>query len=136
MTTLGEVQTTIAESAPDDWIQFADMGTWTFRSDVQLRIQRHEQLNANLETPWTQHLQANSQSFSYLAYYGNSPVEYHTIASLDNFRAHVPFPQQPANPNEPYTISPYQATLGKIITGDEDMFRSYLNSTGIEVRDV
>lgn len=134
MTDLETVQTKIAGSAPGDWIPFADMGTWTYRDDVKLRIQRHEQLDDNLQTQWTQHLQGTSQSYSYLVYYGNSPVEYHTIASVDNFRAHIPVPRQPSGPNQPFTITEYQATLGRIITGDADMFRSYLNNTGIDIQ--
>lgn len=135
MTNLADIQARIDGSHPSDWIHFSDMGTWTFRDDVQLRIQRHEQLEADLQRPWTQHLQAQSQSFSYLVYYGSSPVEYHAIASVDNFRAHIPFPQQPAGPNEPYTINDYQATIGRIITGNEETFRAYLKNTGIEIRD-
>lgn len=134
MTNLEAIQERIADSNPGDWIPFNDMGTWTCREDVKLRIQRHEQLDPDLQVPWTQHLQATSQSFSYLVYYGNSPVEFHTIASVDNFRAHIPFPQQPQGPNDSYTITPYQATLGRIITGDEQTFKAYLNRTGIEIQ--
>lgn len=135
MTELSEIQSKISGSGPEDWIPFSDMGTWTFRSDVALRIQRNEQLDANLQTPWTQHLQAVSQGYSYLVYYENSPVEYHAIASVDNFRAHIPYPDQPSDPNQPYTISQYQATLGRIITGNEETFQAYLKNTGIEIRE-
>lgn len=134
MTGLEDIRERISDSNPGDWIPFNDMGTWTFREDVQLRIQRNEQLDPNLQTPWTQPLQANSQSFSYLIYYGNSPVEFHTIASVDNFRAHIPFPQQPQGPQDSYSITPYQATLGRIITGEEQTFEAYLNRTGIEIQ--
>lgn len=129
------VRSKVEQSTPSDWIRFADMGTWTFGDDVRLRIQRHEQLESNLQTPWTQHLQADSQSYSYLVYFTNSPVEYHAIAALDNFRAHIPMPRQPPNPNQPFTISPYQATLGRIITGNNETFRAYLQNTGIEIRE-
>ncbi len=134
MTRLETIQEQISDSEPSDWITFGEMGVWTSREDVALRIKRHEQLDANLQVPWTQHLQATSQSYSYLVYYGDSPVEYHQIASVDNFRAHIPMPQQPQTPGEPYTITPYQATLGRIITGDSQTFRAYLNNTGIEIR--
>jgi hypothetical protein len=134
MTTLEEVQAMVAESGPEEWIPFNDMGTWTYQHDVALRIQRNEQLDANVQAPWTQHLQAASQSYSYLVYYWDSPVEYHTIVSVDNFRAHIPFPQQPEGPDEPFTITPYQGTLGRIITGDGQTFEAYLNNTGIEIQ--
>ena len=135
MTDLRAVQEKIATSEPTEWIPFSEMGTWTFSEDVRLRIQRHEQLESNLGLQWTRHLQGTSQSFSYLVYYGSSPVEYHTIASVDNFRAHIPFPQQPSDPSQPFTITPYQATLGQIITGNEKTFQAYLDNTGIEVQE-
>lgn len=133
MTDLDEVHATIRDSDPGDWIPFTDRGTWTYGDDVALRLQREEQLQADLQTPWTANLQAASQSFSYLVYYGASPVEYHAVASVDNFRAHIPLPRQPQDPDEPYTITPYQATLGRIITGEDQTFEAYLNRTGIEI---
>lgn len=135
MTGLEDVRERITGSAPEEWIPFSDRGTWTYREDVDVRIQREEQLDPNLQTPWTQGLQAASQSHSYLVYYGSSPVEYHVIASVDNFRAHIPMPRQPDGPDDPFTITPYQATLGRIITGDDQTFEAYLSSTGIEVAD-
>lgn len=134
MTNVEDIQEKIADSEPAEWIPFSDMGVWTYRDDVRLRIQRNEQLESNLQTPWTQHLQATSQSFSYIVYFGSSPVEYHAIASVDNFRAHIPLPQQPAGPNQPFTITPYQATLGRIITGNVETFNAYLQNTGIEIQ--
>jgi hypothetical protein len=136
MTQYEDVREKVEGTEPGDWIPFSDMGTWTSRADVKLRIQRQDQLDPNLQTPWTQHLQAASQSFSYLVYYGSSPVEYHAIASVDNFRAHIPIPQQPAGPEDSFTITPYQATLGRIITGDEQTFEAYLNNTGIEIEEL
>jgi len=133
MTALQEVHEKLADSEPSAWIPFSEMGIWTFRADVQLRIQRHEQLDPNFQAPWTQGMQGGNQTYSYLVYYGNSPVEYHAVASVDNFRAHIPLPQQPANPNQPYTITPYQATLGRIITGNPKTFEAYLENTGIQV---
>lgn len=135
MTSLQDVQERIEESGHGGWIPFTDRGTWTFRADVALRIQRENQVSPTIQAPWTRNLQAGSQSFSYTVYYGNSPVEVHTIASVDNFRAHIPIPQQPQGPNEPYTITPYQATLGRIITGEDQTFEAYLNRTGIEIRE-
>lgn len=135
MTTSDEVHDQVAETDPDDWIPFTDLGSWTCKEDVRLRIQRHERLDANLQTPWTQHLQSKSESYSYIIYYGDSPVEYHVIASVDNFRAHIPMPQQPQGPNEPFTITPFQANLGQIITGDGQTFDAYLNNTGIQVQE-
>ena len=134
MTSAEDVRETVAKSEPSAWIPFSEMGTWTFRADVELRIQRHEQLERSFDAPWTRAVQGETQTYGYLLYCGNSPVEYHTIASVDNFRVHIPLPQQPANPSQPYTITPYQATIGQIITGNPKTFEAYLESTGIQVR--
>ncbi len=134
MTDVETIRSMVSESNPAEWVPFPDMGTWTYRDEVELRIHRYEQLDSNFQTPWTQHLQANSQSFGYVIYYGDSPVEYHEIASVDNFRAHIPLPRPPNGPNDVYSITPYQETIGKIITGDEQTFEAYLNNTGIQVQ--
>lgn len=144
MTSLDDVQERISGSDHGEWIPFNDMGTWTYRDDVQLRIQRYEQLESNFQAPWTQHLQATSQSFGYVVYYADSPVEYHTIISVDNFRAHIPLPRQTQTQQPPqgqqthggtYTITPYQATLGRIITGDDQTFEAYLSNTGVTIQE-
>lgn len=134
MTALQDVRGTLGQSEPAAWIPFSEMGTWTFRDDVQLRIQRHEQLDPEFEAPWTRNVQGSTQTYGYLVYYGNSPVEYHTIAGVDSFRAHIPLPRQPSDPNQPYTITPYQATVGRIITGNAKTFEAYLDTTGIQVQ--
>lgn len=134
MTDADEIRETIAGSRPEDWVPFADMGIWTSRDDVDLRIARHNQIDPNFRAPWTEGIQAGSQSFSYIVYYGSSPVEYHVIVSVDEFRAHIPMPQDPNGPNQPFTITPYQADLGKIITRDEQTFNAYLNRTGIQIQ--
>lgn len=134
MTSYEGVRETVADSDIGDWIPFSEMGTWTYEHDVQLRIVRHEQLQQNFQAPWTAGLQAGSASYGYIVYYGNSPVEYHVVVSVDNYRAHIPQPQQPAGPNRPYTITPYQANLGRIVTGDRETFDAYCNRTGVEVQ--
>jgi len=134
MTTLQDVREILAGSEPSAWIPFPETGVWTFSEDVQLRIQRDERVERSFTTAWTRGIQGDNETYGYLVYYGSSPVEYHTIASVDNFRAHVPLPQQPAGPNGSYTITPYQATLGRIITGNPTTFESYLETTGIRVR--
>lgn len=134
MTSADEVREMVSESAQTGWIAFGDLGVWTNRNDVDLRIVQDEQLERRFDAPWTHAIQGGCQRFGYLVYYGNSPVEYHVIVSVDDFRAHIPLPHEPAGPNEPYSITPYQATLGRIVTGDEQTFDAYLNRTGIVIQ--
>jgi len=51
MTELGDVRSKIANSQTADWIPFGNLGTWTYGDEVELRIQRGEQLDPNLEVP-------------------------------------------------------------------------------------
>lgn len=134
MTSADEVREMVANSAQVDWIAFGELGVWTNRNDVSLRIVQDEQLERRFNAPWTHAIQGGCQQFGYLVYYDNSPVEYHVITSVDDYRAHIPMPHQPAGPNEPYTITPYQATLGRIVTGDAQTFDAYLNRTGIQIQ--
>jgi hypothetical protein len=134
VTSAEEVRQAIAESETADWMQFSSVGTWTNRDDVALRIVNHEQLESRFQAPWTHQIQSQCQSFGYLVYYGPSPVEYHVVVAVDDFRAYIPQPQTPSGPNQPFVITPYQATLGRIITGDDQTFNAYLNRTGIDVR--
>jgi hypothetical protein len=133
MTTADDVRELITDTQPTDWIQFNSLGAWTFRDDGDLRIESNENLAGRCEASWTYQIQSRCQSYSYIVYYGESPVEYHAIVGVDDFRAHIPMPQEPTAPNQPFTITPYQATLGRIITGDPQTFDAYLSRTGIEI---
>ncbi len=88
----------------------------------------------HVQQPWTNGFQATSTRHEYVLYYGDSPVEYHTIVGVDDSRAFVPDPQQPQSPGGTYSITPYQATLGEIVTGDVETFNAYLNRAGIVVQ--
>lgn len=134
MTSVAAVRQTVAGSETGDWIQFNSIGTWTYREDVALRIVNQEQLESRFEAPWTRQIQSQCQSFGYLVYYGNSPVEYQVVVAVDDFRAYIPQPQPPNAQGQPFAITPYQATIGRIITGDDQTFEAYLNRTGIEIR--
>lgn len=133
MTSYTEVREMVEGSAYADWINFGTLGTWTFQDDVALRIVEEERLGP-AQAPWTNQFQAQSIQYGYVVYYADSPVEYHTVVGVDNNRAFVPQPQQPQAPGGSPTITPYQQSIGEIITGDPGTFESYLNRAGIVVR--
>lgn len=134
MTAVDEVHDAVAGTEPADWIQFRNKATWTLREDVAVRIVREDTLESPYVAPWTRRIQARCENYGYYVYYGDAPVEYHAIVSVDNFRAHIPMPSDPAGPNQAFTISPFQATLGRVVTGDRETFNAYLNRTGVQVR--
>ena len=134
MTSYEDVREMVVESEFTDWIRFQNLGTWTFQPDVSLRLTQREQLGQS-QQPWTNQFQAQSVRYGYVIYYGNSPVEYHTIVGVDNNRAFVPEPTQPQAPGGDYTITPYQVSLGEIITGDPSTFDSYRSRAGIEIEE-
>ena len=133
MTSYGEVREMIEASSYVDWINFSNIGVWTNQEDVALRIEQYEKLG-QAQQPWTGNFQARSIQYGYVVYYDSSPVEYHTVVGVDNDRAFVPQPQPPQAPGAAPTITPYQQSIGEIITGDPGTFESYLNRAGIAVQ--
>lgn len=133
MTSYEAVRETIERSSFSDWIRFPTLGAWTYQEDVSLRIEQHERLGVE-QAPWTNAFQARSVRYGYAVYYGASPVEYHTIVGVDNDRAFVPEPRQPQAPGGNVSITPYQATIGEIVTGDPGTFESYCSRAGIVVK--
>ncbi|MUV89345.1 hypothetical protein GJ629_05045 [Halapricum sp. CBA1109] len=125
-----ELRSVVVDSAFDEWIRFGRLGTWTYQQDVALRLVQQEQLGPAQE-PWATQFQAPSTRYGYVFYYGNSPIEYHTVVGLDNDRAFVPEPQQA--PDGSLSITPYQRLVGEIITGDPGSVESYCNRAGIAV---
>lgn len=133
MTTYEDVRAEVAGSAFHEWIAFPSRGVWTYQPDVQLRISREEQIDSRYRMPWTEQVQGGSARFGYYVYYADSPVEYHVVVSVDDGRAHVPEPQQ-SQQDGSFSISAYEATLGRIITGDAETFNAYLNRTNVGIR--
>jgi len=131
MTSYQEVRETVGASGLDDWIPFQSRGTWTYRSDVSLRITRENQIDSGYAAPWTRGIQGNNARFGYYMYYAGSPVEYHVVVSIDDGRAHIPEPSH--HGGNSYTITPYEANVAQIVSGDTDTFQAYLNRTPIVV---
>jgi hypothetical protein len=132
MSSYQEVRELVAASAFHEWIRFANRGAWTYQPDVALRISREEQIDSQYQQPWTSAIQGSNARFGYYVYYDNSPVEYHVVVSVDDGRAHIPEPQH--NGGNSYGIDEYEANLGRIITGDVETFKAYLNKTPVSVQ--
>ncbi|EFW90000.1 hypothetical protein ZOD2009_20432 [Haladaptatus paucihalophilus DX253] len=105
---------------------------WVYEHDVNLRLERTEALAADVEQEWTAELPAPSHSYEYYLFYGTSPVESHVIVSVDEHNAAIPLPERDEDGNR--YITPYQATLGRVVTGDYQDFEIYLDWTDIEIR--
>jgi len=135
MTKYADVREMVENSEFHDWIQFANRGTWTYQPDVALRMSREDQLDKRYDPHWANQIQGSNSRFGYYVYYANSPVEYHVVVSVDDGRAFIPDPQAPQVQGGQYSISEYEANIGRIITGDPETFRAYLNRTGIAVRE-
>lgn len=121
----------VVESEFDEWIPFGERGVWTHTEDVDLRISRERQLD-RVQEPWTNPIQGACVRYGYLVFYRNSPVEYHVIVDVDDGRGSVPDPGPPTASGG-YAIGEYEASLGRIVTGDPGTFQAYLNQTGIAV---
>ena len=100
---------------------------------MSLRISREEQIDNQYQQPWTRQIQGTNVRFGYYVYYDSSPVEYHVVVSIDDGRAHIPEPRQPQNGTNP-VIGQYEANIGRIITGDTETFKAYLNQTNVTIQ--
>jgi len=131
MTSYQEIRDTVAGAELGGWIPFQSRGTWTFRDDVALRISRESQIDSGYVQPWTRGIQGANARFGYYVYYQGSPVEYHVVVSVDDGRAHIPEPTHQGG--NAYSITEYEAKIGRIITGDADTFQAYLNQTPVTI---
>jgi hypothetical protein len=68
MTSASDVREFVTGTGPPDWIPFADMETWTYRDDVDLRIAQHEQLAARFEARPTHGVQGPCRQHGYVVY--------------------------------------------------------------------
>lgn len=90
-----DVERIIRVSKSDDWISCEDKGSFTFREDLALRIQRRDiDFNSIFDEPWAKcHANTNAHKVIYDVFYNNSFVKTVTLVSVDGGRATIPMPE-------------------------------------------
>lgn len=92
---LSEVKEILSKSSQDDWIVDDESGSFTYKEDLNLHIQRADfDSFRDFNEPWAKsHPDPDSRAIEYVVKYGNSFVEKHTLVAVDGFRATLPMPK-------------------------------------------
>lgn len=92
---LSEVEKILAESSQDDWIVDDESGSFTYKDDLNLHIQRADYSSfREFNEPWaTSHPDPKAVAVEYVVKYGSSFVDKHTLVSVDGHRATLPMPK-------------------------------------------
>ncbi len=76
------------------WLYFDNLGVYTYKNDVNLRIVRsRDERNTSFNEPWAvDHPDRNATRVFFTVYYGQSPVYDKMFVDVDGYRATLPIP--------------------------------------------
>lgn len=92
---LEEVKQILATSSQDEWIVDDESGSFTYKNDLNLRIERADfESYRSFNEPWaTNHPDSSAKAEDFTVKYGASFVDKHTLVSVDGHRATIPMPE-------------------------------------------
>ena len=129
---LEEVKKILATSSQDEWVVDDESGSFTYKNDLNLRIERADfDTYRPFNEPWaTKHPDSSAKAEDYTVKYGASFVDKHTLVSVDGHRAILPMPK---SPNSEY-VSKDEMNFAKIVDigGRVD---EYLERSNLKVED-
>ena len=117
MSTLNDLNNTILESTPSDWIVEHDGRPAVYKNDLLLTI-KTVNTKESFNEPWAvKHPNPNAKQSMAEIYYGNNVIIDVHLANIDGGRALMPYPD-----SETHTqISNFDYKIGCILNGQEDM---------------
>lgn len=92
---LTDVRKILATSSQNDWIVDDESGSFTYKDDLNLHIQRadYDSYRPFNEHWATAHPDPHAVAVEYVVKYGNSFVDKRTLVSVDGHRATLPMPK-------------------------------------------
>lgn len=92
---LNDVKKILAESSQDDWIVDDESGSFTYKEDLNLHIERAPyETYRDFNEKWaTSHPDPKAVAVEYTVKYGSSFVDKQTLVSVDGHRATLPMPK-------------------------------------------
>lgn len=92
---LTKVKEILTKSSQDDWIVDDETGSFTYKDDLNLHIQRAEYDSyREFNESWaTSHPDPHAVVVEYVVKYGTSFVDKHMLVSVDGHRATLPMPK-------------------------------------------
>jgi len=94
---LEDVQKILATSSQEEWIVDDESGSFTYKNDLNLRIERADfDTFRSFNESWaTNHPDSSAKAEDFTVKYGASFVDKHTLVSVDGHRAVLPMPESP-----------------------------------------
>tara|TARA_B110000238_G_C16027007_1_gene395702 strand:- start:521 stop:916 length:396 start_codon:yes stop_codon:yes gene_type:complete len=129
---LNDVEKILSTSSKDDWIVDDESGSFTYKNDLNLHIERDDFDNYRpFHEEWaTKHPDPSAKAVEYTVKYGTSFVEKHTLVSVDGFRATLPMPK---GIND-LSVKASKVNFAKIVDVG-DSVDEYIKRSGLHVED-
>lgn len=92
---LDDVKKILANSEQDEWIVDDESGSFTYKNDLNLHIERADyDTYREFDEPWAKsYPDPTSVAVEYVVKYGSSFVDKYTLVSVDGHRATLPMPK-------------------------------------------
>ena len=116
--TVEEIRKILSSTSSSDWVTEEELGAYTYKQDVLLRIQKHPidyhaDKFSGEEWATTKHADSEAYRVVYNVFYGKSFIETKQLVAVDGCRACLPMPAHGTN------VIPYQDYLfAKIVAPD------------------
>lgn len=125
-----EVDKILETTTQDEWIVDDYSGSFTFKNDLNLRIERAEfDTYEDFYEKWaTSHPDKNAKSIMYTVFYNNSTVIRKMLVSVDGHRATLPLPKSPTELH----VTKADVNFAKIVN-ILDTVDDYLDRSGLSV---
>lgn len=126
-----DIQNILSEGNPSDWLYFDELGVFTYKKDVDLRITRsRDERNTSFNESWAvSHPDPNATKVFFTVYYNQSPVYQEMLIDIDGCRATLPLPDLTTNQ---VSLASYQ--FASIVNGNRgNRLDEYLQRAGLSV---
>lgn len=122
-----KVENILATSKKEDWISNDELGTFTYKKDLNLHINRSPD-DREFNEPWAKKFpDKNARAVDYKVFYNNSFVDEKMLVSVDGARAVLPLPKSP----EDLSVKEENINFASIVdTGNQ--FSDYLKRSGLK----
>lgn len=127
---LDDVKNILATSPQDDWVVDDESGSFTYKNDLNLHIERADyESYRDFDEPWAKsHPDPKAVAVEYIVKYGSSFVEKHMLVSVDGHRATLPMPKSMND----LRVSASEANFARIVDIG-DRVDEYLQRSNIKV---
>lgn len=125
-----EVDKILADSNSDDWIKDDETGNFTYKKDLNLRIEREAyEDHEEIEEEWAvDNPDSHAVSIRYTIKYNNSFVDRKALVSVDNHRALLPYPKS----IDELVVTENAVNFAKIVS-ISDRVDEYIRSSNFEI---